>query len=200
MCILNLGRKSDDIWPSNKTGSRPNFPSFQPYWRYDPITALASRAFIQIFVCKEVLNICCLNVASQGGSLIKLESTCGQFNVEPVQVAMTAFWLSIRIIQPWYQFSTDVNRIIYVCVRYHWQVTELIGYFFQCFRHRFFADSKERCAAGKILHTTPVQEYNAENPSCWWPFLFGTIPHTCLSFVENNVSKTWERTCLEILP
>jgi hypothetical protein len=32
----------------------------------------------------------------------------------------TAFWLSLRIIQPWYQFSTDVNRIIYVCVRYNW--------------------------------------------------------------------------------
>jgi hypothetical protein len=40
----------------------------------DPITALVSCAFIQIFVCKEVLNSCCLNVASQGGSLIKLES------------------------------------------------------------------------------------------------------------------------------
>jgi hypothetical protein len=37
------------------------------------VTAIASCAFIQIF-CKEVLNTCCLNVASQGGSLIKLES------------------------------------------------------------------------------------------------------------------------------
>jgi hypothetical protein len=43
-------RKSDDIRPSNKTGSRTNFPSFQPYWRGDPITALAYCAFIQIFV------------------------------------------------------------------------------------------------------------------------------------------------------
>jgi hypothetical protein len=49
----------------DSTSSRPNFPSFQPYWRGDPITALASCAFIQIFVCKEVLNSCCLNVASQ---------------------------------------------------------------------------------------------------------------------------------------
>jgi hypothetical protein len=51
----------------------------------------ALKETIQIFVCKEVLNTCCLNVASHGESLIKLESTWGQFSAEPVQVAMTAF-------------------------------------------------------------------------------------------------------------
>jgi hypothetical protein len=60
-------------------------------------TPLASRASIQIFVCKEVLNTCCLNVASHGESLIKLESTWGQFSAEPVQVAMTAFYLSSTV-------------------------------------------------------------------------------------------------------
>jgi hypothetical protein len=37
--------------------------------------------------------------------------TCGQFNAEPVQVTMTAFWLSLRIIQPWNQCAVGV-----VCV------------------------------------------------------------------------------------
>ena len=29
-------KKSDDIWPSNNIGSRPNFPSLQPCSRCDP--------------------------------------------------------------------------------------------------------------------------------------------------------------------
>jgi hypothetical protein len=69
-------RKSEDIWPSNKTDSRLNFPSFQPYWRGDPITALASCAFIQIFVCKELFNTCFLNVASPSDFLQDLVCTC----------------------------------------------------------------------------------------------------------------------------
>jgi hypothetical protein len=81
MCILNL--EGNQMKFDLQIRQVPD-QTFPPYWRGDPITALASCAFIQIFVCKEVLNTCCLNVASQGGSLIKLESTCGQFNEEPV--------------------------------------------------------------------------------------------------------------------
>ena len=74
MCTLNLEGNRMIFELQIRQVLDPNFPSFQSYWRGDPITALVSCAFIQIFLCKEVLNSCCLNVASQGGSLIKLES------------------------------------------------------------------------------------------------------------------------------
>ena len=67
-------KKSDDIWPSNNIGSRPNFPSLQPCSRGDPTAGFGICAINHIFVWYEDLRTCCLNVSSLGGSLTKVES------------------------------------------------------------------------------------------------------------------------------
>ena len=67
-------KKSDDSWPSNNIGSRPNFPSFQPCARGDPTAGFGIYAFNHIFVWYEDLRTCCLNVSSLQGSLTKVES------------------------------------------------------------------------------------------------------------------------------
>ena len=92
-------KKSDDIWPSNNIGSRPNFPSLQPCSRGDPTAGFGICAINHIFVWYEDLRTCCLNVSSLGGSLTKVESlTVSNF----VQIDMASFRLSLRIIQPCY--------------------------------------------------------------------------------------------------
>ena len=63
-------KTSDDIWPSNNIGSRPNFPSLQPCSRGDPTAGFGICAINHIFVWYEDLRTCCLNVSSLGGSLV----------------------------------------------------------------------------------------------------------------------------------
>jgi hypothetical protein len=67
-------KKSDDIWSSNNTSSRPNFPSVQPCSKGDPTAGFGICAFNHIFVLYEDLRECWLNVSSLGGSLTKVES------------------------------------------------------------------------------------------------------------------------------
>ena len=69
-------KKSDDIWPSNNIGSRPNFPSFQPCSRGYPTAGFGICAFNHFFVWYEDLRTCCLNVSSLaiGVNITKVES------------------------------------------------------------------------------------------------------------------------------
>jgi hypothetical protein len=60
-----------------------------------------------IFVCKEVLNTCCLNVASQGGSLIKLES------LHVASLTRNLFRsLSQRFDFPFGSYSLDIRKAL----------------------------------------------------------------------------------------
>jgi hypothetical protein len=43
-------KKSDDIWPSNNIGSRPNFPSLQPCSRGDPTAGFFFKQIIKTTV------------------------------------------------------------------------------------------------------------------------------------------------------
>ncbi len=133
-------KKSDDIWPSNNIGSRPNFPSLQPCSRGDPTAGFGICAINHIFVWYEDLRTCCLNVSSLGGSLTKVESlTVSNFT----RNLFRSIWH--RFDFPFGSYSLDISfRLRSTESFYSRQITKLIGWLFQSFEHRVLPDTKER--------------------------------------------------------
>ena len=133
-------KKSDDIWPSNNIGSRPNFPSLQPCSRGDPTAGFGICANNHIFTLYEDLRTCCLNVSSPGGSLTKVESsTVSNFT----RNLFRSIWQRFDL--PFGSYSLDISfRLRSTESFYSKQITKLIGWLFQSFEHRNLPGTKER--------------------------------------------------------
>ena len=153
-------KKSDDIWPSNNIGSRPNFPSLQPCSRGDPTAGFGICAINHIFVWYEDLRTCCLNVSSLGGSLTKVESlTVSNFT----RNLFRSIWH--RFDFPFGSYSLDISYRLNHSIRdksLNW-----LGGSFRALNIEFFPIPKNEevishpvraWSAGKISHTTELNE------------------------------------------